>query len=488
MTNAELESRRQRALDLGGESLVAKEHDRGRLTVRERIDRLVDPGSFREVGTLTTLPIVDIYGNVTEVRPTPYVGGLATVGGRNIVVGGEDFTVNYGAPSQHLEKFKGGFSGYIEELAFEYRLPLILLLHGAGGDVGFADAVGFTAVPSAHDVFPMAELLEVVPVVTAVLGVVGGGAGVRAVASHFSVMSRPQGMMFAAGPAIVQRALGAPIDKYELGGVDVHVIASGNVDNIVESEEQAFAQIRTFLSYVPTNVDHLPSVLAPVPAKSSTSEVALTSVGSLYDPVDLIESIVDAGSWFPIGDDFGASLRTGLCRVEGQAVGLLAHDPRVLDGMLDGLAADKHARFVQFCDVFHIPIVVLVNTAGVLADLDSESGSVLRRVVRAIEAMHRARVPMLAVHVGHCDGLGGMTTSSPNRTALRVGWPTASFGNSGDMDTTGAMSETPWQTAEYFGIEEIIDPTETRTFVASWLQFSGEVGRPGSTAGSQYRP
>jgi acetyl-CoA carboxylase carboxyltransferase component len=482
MTDPELEQRRRRAVALGGPERVAGEHARGRYTIRERIERLVDPGSFREIATLTTLPIVNVHGEVVDVLATPYVGGMATIDGRPVVVGGEDFTINYGAPSQHLEKFKGGFSGHIEELAFEHRLPLVLLLHGAGGDVGFADAVGYTAVPSAHDVFPMAEMLEVAPVVCAVLGVVGGGAGVRAVASHLSVMSRPQGLMFAAGPAIVERALGQRIDKAALGNVDMHVAASGNVDNIAEDEDDAFAQIRRFLAFLPTNVHHLPPTAATGPTATRPSDAP-------GDPAAVIATIVDEGTWFPIGDDYGRSLRTGLARIAGRTVGILAHDARVNEGRVDGLAADKQVRFVQMCDLFHVPIVFLVDTPGVLSTLEAESDGVLRRVVRAVEAMHRVRVPVLTVHVGRCDGLAGMATSPANRTALRIGWPSASFGTGGDLSTMPAIDD-PWLTAEHLGIEEIIEPAETRAFLESWLTFNTEITATtaGPTSGRQYRP
>lgn len=477
----ELSTRRRAALGLGGPEQIAREHERGRLTIRERIDRLVDAGSFREIGTLTTLPIVDVHGEVTAVVPAPYVGGIAAIGGRPVVVGGEDFTINYGAPAQHLEKFKGGFSGYIEELAIEHRLPLVLLLHGAGGDVGFTDAVGFTAVPSAHSVYPMAELLDVVPVVTAVLGVVGGGTGARAVASHLSIMSRPQGLMFAAGPAIVERALGRPVGKSELGGVDVHVAASGNVDNTASSEDDAFDQIRRFLAFLPANVDALPPDAEPV-------EPAAGGAAPAGDVAATIDALVDDGTWFPIGEEFGASLVTGLARVEGRSIGVLAHDRRVRQGALDGLAADKQTRFVQLCDLFHVPIVFLVDTPGVVADVEAEADGVLRRAFRAVEAMHRATVPVLSIHVGRCDGLAGMATSPANRSALRIGWPSASFGSGGDLTTVADAAASPWATAEHLGIEEIVDPAETRAFVAAWLGFGAGARRPGPKAGPEYRP
>jgi acetyl-CoA carboxylase carboxyltransferase component len=484
----ELEARRRRARALGGDHQVAREHARGRLTVRERIERLVDAGSFREIGTMATLPISDVQGAVVDVLPSPYVGGFATIGGRPVVVGGEDFTVNYGAPAQHLEKFKGGFSGFIEELAFEHRLPLVLLLHGAGGDVGFADAVGFTAVPSAHSVFPMAELLAVVPVVTAVLGVVGGGAGVRAVASHFSTMSRPQGMMFAAGPAIVERALGRWVDKAELGGVDVHVTRSGNVDNIAEDEDDALRQITRFLRFMPLNVDELPPPDAPAGPSLPHPPVDVDPSDPRYDPKHVVDALVDEGSWFPIGDAYGAAVVTGLARVEGRALGVLAHDPRIDDGYLDGLAADKQARFVQMCDLFHVPMAFLVNTAGVRSDPTSVREGVLRRTVRAIEAMHRTTVPVLAIHIGRCDGLAGMATSPANRTSTRVAWPTATFGDGAGLSTAPSEHDGPWVTAELFGIEEVIAPHETRGFLASWLRLTEHSIRPGGRLGPQYRP
>ena len=328
----EIDRRRARALALGGPARIERERQAGRLTVRERIALLLDPGTFHEIGSMAVTPMAAADGSPLEPLPAAFLCGMGRIDGRPVVVGGEDYTVQGGAATIHLEKFKGSWTGYVEDLAFQRAVPLVLLMNGAGGSVSAQTAKGYAYIVAAMRTMPILELLDRVPVVTAVLGPVAGSGAARIVCSHFSVMSRANGCMFAGGPPLVERSLGRRVDKFELGGVDVHVAGAGNIDNVGGDEPEIMEQIRRFLSYLPTNVHQLPPTTParePAVGPEALEQLATIVPGGDYDVRLLLRGLIDAESFFEIGGEFGRSLVTGLARVEGRPVGVIAHDPRV---------------------------------------------------------------------------------------------------------------------------------------------------------------
>ena len=260
--------------------MVARQHAAGRLTVRERIDALVDRGSFQEVGKLTGSAKYEGEA-LAAVTPAPYVMGLAKIDGRAVAVGGEDFTVR-GGTSWGSTRRKGGQGGFVEDLAFEYRIPLVNLIDGAGGTVSSARQRGYTTFPGVHGFEQSVALLGQVPVVSAVLGTAAGGPAGRAILSHWTVMIKNSSQIFAAGPPVVKRSLGQAVDKEELGGAAVAVDKAGTIDNVADSEEECFALIRRFLSYMPQNVWELPPAAACEDPADRASEEAVVdrSAGS----------------------------------------------------------------------------------------------------------------------------------------------------------------------------------------------------------------
>jgi acetyl-CoA carboxylase carboxyltransferase component len=272
----ELERRRTFAAAMGGPENVARQHTGGRLTVRERIERITDEGSLREVGTLAGTGEYGEHHVLRKVTPAPYVAGLARIDGRPVAIGGEDFTVRGGTSFGALRR-KGGQGGYIEDLAHHYKIPLVNLIDGAGGTVTSAKRRGYVVFPGVDGFERSVELLGEVPVISAVLGTAAGGPAGRAILSHFSVMVRGTSQIFAAGPPVVKRSLGQVIDKEELGGAAVAVDEAGSVHNAVESEDDAFDQIRRFLSFMPQNVWELPPVL-PVTDPVERREEALLDI------------------------------------------------------------------------------------------------------------------------------------------------------------------------------------------------------------------
>lgn len=485
---AEMEERRKVALAMGGPEKIAREHRYGRSTARERIAKLADEGSFLEFGTFVTTPTED-----GSLLAATFVCGLCEIDGRPVAIGAEDFTVEYGGTGVHLPRYKGGWGGFIEEFALGYRIPLVMLINGAGASVIIQDAIGYPELQSSNPTFPMFDLMEKVPVLAAVLGPTAGSSAARAHLSHFSVMTADNGCLFAGGPPVVKQALGLDIDKFALGGADIHVRQSGLVENRAENEDAALAELRRFLSYMPDNVCERPPVSTEWAANDQEDILAVISPSPrrIYDVHALIDIIVDSDSFFEVAPEYGRSVRTGLARIEGHPVGVIASDNRFLAGSLDVPSSLKQAKFVTMCDTFHIPIVYLVDVPGFLVGPQAEQAGVLKAGAVTLKAIQQAKVPVYTVQVRRSFGLGGVATGNVNLTSVRLCWPSAAWG---DMPVEGGVEAafraelqaappeeraalkarltkrfeaqtSIWKTVENFGVDEMIDPRETRRYL-----------------------
>jgi biotin carboxyl carrier protein/acetyl-CoA carboxylase beta subunit len=332
--------RRKLALEMGGESGVGRQHAKGRLTLRERIRGLLDAGTLREVGKIAGGSVVNENGDVESFTPANFLLGTGKIDERPVVVGGEDFTISGGSPTT------AGFrkSVYAEGMTLQLMIPLVRLHEGGGGSVAGGGGKGDKPVaPVGDPVFSrprfesVAQCLASVPVATAALGPVAGLPASRLVASHFAVMVG-HAQVITAGPKVVERALGYAITKEELGGVDVHM-NSGVVDNIVDTEAQAFHHIRRFLSYLPANVHQLAPV-RPLPVdehRDRAEEELLAIIPSnrkqTYDMRRIFQLVFDKessateSSFFEIGNtNFGKTQITGFARLNGQPVGVFGND------------------------------------------------------------------------------------------------------------------------------------------------------------------
>ncbi len=498
---AELARRRQVAQEMGGAEAIARQRAAGRKTVRERIEMLLDPGSFTEIGTLATFTEMDADGKPLPSTASSFICGLAKVDGRPIAFGAEDFTVGAGFPTlAYLDRTKGEVGGFIEDLAHEYRLPLLMALEGVGGGVAIQQAKGHAVLVNSVPWRRSFQLMGEVPVLAAVVGVAAGGVAARAAMTHFSVMTRHTAAVFAGGPPMIRRALGYSIDKFDLGGAEIQAKLSGTIDNIAEDEEDAFRQLRTVLSYLPQNVWEMPpKVESDDPVDRACEEILRimpTNRRRIYDVRAIIEVVFDRGSFFEIGRDWGKAVVLGLSRIGGRSVGVVASNPGHIGGALDGPAAEKQVRFMEFCDTFHIPIVYFVDVPGFMIGADAERGGVVRKGTRAMQAMAELQVPVITIHTRKAYGMAVSTSSAPEALGLRLAWPTA---EGGDMPAEGAVEAafrrqiaaapdpdayrrrieegliaeaSPWRIAEAFGVEEIIDPAETRRYIARFLEAS----------------
>ncbi|WGX99164.1 acyl-CoA carboxylase subunit beta [Nocardioides sp. L-11A] len=492
-----LDEHRQVARALGGEERVGRQHEQGRLTIRERIATIAE--SFTEVGEFASFPVRDASGADVGRLSSSYVCGLATVDGRQVAIGGEDFTVRAGAPQTYLDRYKGGMGGFVEDLAHQYRIPLVLFMEGIGGDVSAQDEVGHSYLVSSMSWKRSLELMGEVPVLVAVLGSAAGGTAGRTVLSHFSVISEGS-VLFAGGPPVVRRALGRDVDKHELGGARMHTSVSGAVDNLVGDEEAAISQIRTVLGYLPQNVWELPprgGRTDPVDRPcDAILEIVPENRRRPYRMKDAMAEVVDRGSFFEMGVDWGRAVITAFARIDGIPVGLVGNNPMHLAGALDASAAEKQIRFTDLCSTFHLPIVHFVDVPGFMVGPEAERGNVVRWGMRAIQALVEAEVPVVTIHVRKAYGMAVSATSDPDALGLRIAWPSSEWG---DMPIEGGVeagfrreieqaedpeafrreveerlleASDPWKTVEAFGMEMMIDPRETRRVVAEFLNAS----------------
>lgn len=492
----ELELRRQKALKLGGDERVERQHRLGRLTIRERIEAVLDRDSFTEVGQLAGDAEWE-NGKFKDVAPAPYVMGLGKIDGRWVAVGGEDFTVR-GGSSAGLARRKGGQGGFVEDMAKELLIPMVNLIEGSGANVASALKAKYKRLPARDGFERCMELLGLVPVAAAVLGPTGGGPAGRAVMSHFSVMVRGAAQLFAAGPPVVERALFKKVTKEELGGAHIAVDKAGSIDNGAASEAEAFEQIRRFLSYMPSNVWELPPLVESEDSQDRCEEDLASIVPrnrlKPYDMRRIISLVFDRESFFEIQPTYGRASITGLARLKGFPVGVVANNPLINAGAPDARDSNKMGHFCELCDLFHIPLVFLVDVPGFMIGPEAEAMGTLRAGMRAMHIGMKAKVPRFTVIIRKCYGMAGALTFVNNRLCYRMAWPSAEFGSipieggvaaafKREIESTGApdrrLSEieeeirsysSPFRTAEAFAVEDIIDPRETRPRLCRFIE------------------
>jgi acetyl-CoA carboxylase carboxyltransferase component len=493
----DIHRRRAWAEACGGADAVARHHAAGKLTVRERIERLLDAGSFREVGKLAGKSKYDAAGNLAGFEPAPYVMGLGNIDGRPVAIGGEDYTIRAGT-GFGSDRRKGGQGGFVEDLAYHYRIPLINLCDGTGGTVNTAKRKGYSVVPGyGQDGFERSvELMGMVPVVSAVMGTTAGGPSMRAILSHWSVMVKGTGQIFAAGPPVVERAFGHKLTKDELGGTSIAVDTAGTIDNVAKDEADCLRQIKRFLSYLPQNVWELPPLVNtgdPVDrCDDGLANIVPRSSRQAYNMKKLIEMVVDRDSMFEIQPTFGRAIITTLARMNGKVVGIVASNPMV-GGIVDSKASRKQGHFVELCDMFNIPIILFADVPGLLVGVESESAAILREGVRARYIGFQVNVPVFSVIIRKCYGVAGGGFIDRGGLNFKIAWPSAEWGSlpveggvkaayrreieaaadpaarEKEIEAELRQLASPFRTAEAFAIEDLIDPRETRPYLCQFI-------------------
>ena len=502
----ELRRREALARHMGGPDKVKRQHDGGKLTVRERIDLLLDPDSFHEIGALAGRAKYGADGRIEAFQPANFVLGRGRIEGRPVVVGGDDFTVRGGAADASIR----GKQVQSEQMANELRLPLVRLIDGTGGggSVKTIETQGYTYVPANPAWDWVVKNMGTVPVVALGLGSVAGLGAARLATSHYSVMVEGISHMFIAGPPVVAR-LSGPITKDELGAADIHARA-GAVDDVVASEAEAFARARRFLSYLPPSVYELPERIAPTDDAALRDPWLIEAVPperrKVYDMRRILNAIVDKASLFEMGRKFGGSVITALARLDGWPVAVLASDPYFYGGGWTADASQKVARFVDLANTFHLPIVHLVDVPGFVIGVEAEKAGTIRAGARALAAIYQARVPFCSIIIRKVFGVAGAGHTPHHRLHYRYAWPSGDWGSlpveggieaayraeldaAPDRDKLRAEIEerlnryrSPFRTAETFLIEEIIDPRDTRPLLCEFANLVSKLREPGPVA------
>ncbi|EIW55545.1 propionyl-CoA carboxylase [Trametes versicolor FP-101664 SS1] len=490
----------------------ARQKQNGKLWVRERLGALLDGGSFNEVGSLTGKPILDeTTGKMKDYLPANMVLGWGKIDSRKVFVAADDFSVRGG----HADGGIQGKAAHGEALATQHRVPLIRLLDGSsgGGSVATYLTLGATYIPPLAGLGQSMTAMATVPVASALLGPVVGLASAKAVISHFSVMVKGLSQLFAAGPPVVKQATYEDLSKEALGGWEIHG-RNGTVDNVANSELDAFLQIRTFLSFLPSSVHAMPPVVASSDPADRKEEALISIIprrrARTYDIRKLVQLLVDrvdaspgdqhtasTSSFFEIGATWGRSVVTGLARLRGMPVGILTSDCTVGGGALDALGNQKAARFVNLCDQFGIPLLNLVDQPGFAIGSVAERTATIRHAAAIMAALYHATIPIFTVIIRRAFGVaGGAVADSGDGLNTRVAWPSADWGSLPleggveaaykrqlDSAPTPAAREKmmkdllaqfedvrdPLRTAQMFGIEEIIDPRDTRPLACKWI-------------------
>ncbi len=523
---------------------VVRQRRRGKLTCRQRIDLLLDEGSFREVGSLAGFASYGDDGETLAFTPANHVGGWGTIDQRKTIVCADDFTSRGG----HADGSIGAKSHHLDRLSLKLRVPAVRMLDGSSGGGSVAAMVpqqkkegestakessgaikagqprvsggGGSFLPGHLGSTMFSEQLATVPVVNMLLGSVVGIGAAKAVLGHFSVMVRDISQLFVAGPPVVSHAMGYDITKEDLGGWHVHC-RNGSVDNLAETEEEAAHMTRRFLSYLPPSVYEAPPVTACSDPLDRREEELFTLIPrkrtSTFDIRRAIELIADAGSFFEIGPHWGTDQVTGFVRFAGVPMGVVATDSRHENG--GALTADgcrKLKRHLDVCDLFHLPVVNLVDNPGFAVGLEHEIASTIRWGGEWMVAFAQVQVPIFTVLMRRSFGVAGNNYATPRITPeVRVAWPSADVGGIppeggieaaykrqlAEADDPAALraeiearieaARGPVGPLNRFQLEEMIDPRDTRRYICEWAPDAHRLVSQPAGLGSralQFRP
>ena len=506
----ELAERKRIAQQMGGKERIERQHAGGRLTVRERIDKALDPGSFHELGSIAGKARYDKDGKIADFMPGNGVFGRGKIDGRPVTIFGDDFTVRGGSADASIK------AKYLlpEQMAAEFRMPIIRMIEGSGGggSVKTIETDGYANLPggigSSSGLHLCARNMGIVPVVAMGLGSVAGLGAAKLSASHYSLMLKEKSAVFVAGPPVVER-LGEKRTKQELGGYKVQV-AAGTVDDAVETEDEAFDKARRFLSYLPSSIWDLPPRVESWDDPNRREEALLSIVPRnrrrAYQMRKIIDMVVDRDSFFEIAKGFGRAIITGFARLDGWPVGILAGDPLHEGGAWNAAAARKITKFVDTCQTFHLPVVHLVDCMGFSVGLAAESSGTMRFAVQAVSAIHQSTVPWCAVIIRNVFGVGGGAHVPQTHVPFRYSWPS---GNWGSLPLEGGIEaayraeieaaddpvvklveieqrlqqlRSPFRTAEAFTVEEIIDPRDTRPLLCEFANLAAPLRQIGPSS------
>ncbi len=476
---------RQQAHQGGGPDRIAKQHAAGKLTARERIDLLLDPGSFHEIGTLATHHITD-FGMAKRRYPGDgVITGFGTIEGRRVAVYAQDFTVLGGSFSE----MQANKISRLLDLARESGIPLIGLVESGGARI----QEGVRGLAGYGRLFTRNVLASgVIPQISVMMGPCAGGSVYSPALTDFIIMVEGSSYMFITGPEVIKTVTGEEVDFHQLGGAFVHNAKSGVAHFMAADEERALNLVRQLLSYLPSNNTEDPPYTPPDDTPDrllpELNTVVPESEDEAYDMREVIDAVFDRGSFFEVQPHFAPNAIVGFARLDGYPVGVVANQPSFLAGVLDIDSSDKIARFVRFCDAFNFPIITFVDCPGFLPGVDQEHGGVIRHGAKIIYAYVEATVPKISIVTRKAYGGAYIAMSSKEmRTDLALAWPTAQIATMGAEGAVRILYRkeltqaedpqalqaqfvaeyrekvlNPFVAAELNYIDEVIEPQETR--------------------------
>lgn len=491
----------------GGSKAVEKQHTLGKKTARERIDLLLDNGSFHEIDRFVKHRCTNFGMEDKEIPTDGVVTGYGTIDGRKVFLYAQDFTVQGGSLGEmHAAKICK-----VMDMAVAAGCPIIGINDSGGARI----QEGIDALSGFGDIFRRNSLASgKVPQISVIMGPCAGGAVYSPALTDFILMLNRKSQMFITGPAVVAETTGEEVTAEELGGADAHTMTSGVAHLSADTEEEVFAYIHQLLSYLPSNCGEQPPAVEYAADGNELRAGLDTVIPDFsyipYDVKDVIEQIVDTGSFLEIQPFYADNAVIGFCRMEGRSVGLIANQPFSCGGVLDINASDKIARFVQFCNAFNIPLLTLVDVPGFLPGTEQEHGGIIRHGAKILYAYSLAEVPKITVVLRKAYGGAYIAMCCKNLGAdLVLAWPSAEIAvmgaegaaniifskeikNSPDpaatrkeyIDQYTEQFATPYAAAEHGYIDMVIRPAETREQVLDALKVFERKARSGCPRGN----
>ena len=492
---SDLHARRRKNYAMGGDERIAKQHERGKLTVRERIDLLFDRDTFVELGLLAHQQ--PVRGGDADPAGTPADGvvtGHGEIEGRQVWVIAYDFTVMAGSMGAIGEQFK---AARVRELALRYRKPIVWLLDSAGARI--QEAAGSTFAGTGYLFADQVVMSGVIPQVAAMLGPCAAGTAYIPGLADFVPMVKGTSSMSLGGARLVKAATGEDVTDHDMGGSQVHCHESGVGDNEVASDEECLAEVRRFLSYLPSsNMEPAPFRDTGDPADrlvEGLDKLVPASPRAAYDVRKVIKSVFDHGTWFELKPAWARNIVIGFARAAGHAVGIVANQPMQKGGVLDSDAADKAARFVRMCDAFNVPLVYLMDVPGFMVGSQVEKQGIIRHGAKMLYATSEATVPKVTVILRKAYGAGYYVMCGKGYGPdTIVAWPLAEISVMGpegavniifnkQVEASANPEETraqlvaaireqisPYVAAGWAMIDDVIDPAETRRVIVRSLE------------------
>lgn len=469
----------------GGEKAIEKQHQRGKYTARERIAMLLDEGSFEELDMFVTHRSTNFGMDKKHPLGDGVVTGFGTVEGRLVYIFAQDFTVLGGSLSETMAQK----ICKVMDMAMKMGAPCIGLNDSGGARI----QEGINALAGYSEIFQRNILASgVIPQISAILGPCAGGAVYSPALTDFTIMTKGISYMFLTGPTVVKTVTGEDVSQEDLGGASVHSTKSGVTHFATDSEEEAIALIRKLLSYIPqNNLEETPLVECTDPIdrlEDKLNDIIPDSAKRSYDMYDVIGAIVDNGEFLEVQRDYAKNIIIGFARFNGQSVGVVANQPKVLAGVLDSNASRKAARFVRFCDAFNIPLVTLVDVPGFLPGTGQEYNGVILHGAKLLYAYGEATVPKVTVTLRKSYGGSHIVMSCKQlRGDVNYAWPSAEIAVMGAEGAVGVLYAkeakthenpaefikekeeeyrelfaNPYNAAKYGYIDDVIEPRNTR--------------------------